>query len=74
MQLERLFKKLILLVIYYLRPLLGSGVCRFPISCSQYAFKQLEQQSLIKALWRITKRLILCTPFIPINRINIDYE
>lgn len=67
---RHLLRKTLILSIYYLRPLLGFGVCRFSISCSRYAIEQLEQKSLMQACWLIIKRLVLCTPFIPINSIE----
>lgn len=43
-----------------LRPLLGPAYCRFYISCTEFAIIQLQGQSLPKACWAITKRLLSC--------------
>jgi putative component of membrane protein insertase Oxa1/YidC/SpoIIIJ protein YidD len=39
------------------------GVCRYTISCSQYAKLMLEQKPLHQALWLIAKRVVSCNPF-----------
>ncbi|NRB21525.1 membrane protein insertion efficiency factor YidD [Candidatus Dependentiae bacterium] len=56
-------KKLIIGCLLGLRPLLGDAQCRFPTGCTSFAVKQLKNQSLLKAFYLITKRLLICSPF-----------
>ncbi len=56
------------------RPLLGKTHCRYPLSCTNYALLQLKEQPLIIALWRITKRVIVCNPFYKPSFKKEDYE
>lgn len=65
-ELQNLFKALLLTLVYIYRgilsPLLG-GNCRFHPTCSQYAVEALEVHSLLIALRLIFKRLSKCHPW-----------
>jgi putative component of membrane protein insertase Oxa1/YidC/SpoIIIJ protein YidD len=45
-----------------LRPLLGPAVCRFTITCTNYAVLQLQQKPFFPACYLIIERLLLCNP------------
>ncbi|MBL4588078.1 membrane protein insertion efficiency factor YidD [Candidatus Babeliales bacterium] len=66
----KIVKLLIQSCILFIRSLLGfrrggSGrpsFCIYPIGCTEYALRILEQKSLLKAPFLITKRLLTCNP------------
>ncbi len=46
-----------------IRPLLGPpGVCRFELPCTDYASMTLKDFPLHKALFRIARRVLRCSP------------
>jgi len=58
------FKKTFVFLIDNFWPLVRPvGLCRYSVSCSQYAKLMLEQEPLGHALWLITKRVASCHPF-----------
>lgn len=61
--LATIIKKLLIVIISLIRPLLGPATCRFPDGCTRYAIRELQEKPLFIALWSITKRLLLCSPF-----------
>lgn len=60
-----LLVQLLIGLIIGLRPLLGPATCRFHISCTQFAITKLKEETLLKALWHIIKRLACCHPLYP---------
>jgi putative component of membrane protein insertase Oxa1/YidC/SpoIIIJ protein YidD len=52
-----------MLVIIGLRPLIGMAHCRYAVSCTQFAQWQLQEKSLLPAVWAIIKRVCSCGPF-----------
>jgi len=54
---------ILIFLIRGLRPLLGPAHCKYPISCTDYAEDTLKKESLLKAIWLITKRVLSCNPF-----------
>lgn len=51
-------------LIKYTRPLLGpSGCCIYPVTCTQFAYEELNKEPLHRAVYRISIRVILCNPF-----------
>ncbi len=63
-KLIQLPKDLLIGIIIGLRPLFGSyGSCRFAVTCSEYAILQLKTERIHIALFNITKRLCMCSPF-----------
>lgn len=60
----KLFNTAVSILILGLRPLLGPAQCRYEISCGNYALKQLQEKSLVPAVWAISKRLLSCNPFV----------
>lgn len=58
---------LIIVVLQTVRPLLGPDTCRFSLTCTKYAVKQLREKPLLIALPLILKRLWACRPFAPIS-------
>lgn len=51
-------------LLYYVRLFGIPFQCKFPISCSEYAMHQLEnEKSLINALSHIVTRLWMCSPW-----------
>lgn len=59
----KLLNNVCIALYYLLRPLLGPAQCQFELSCGLYAIKQLQEQSLLRALVAICKRLWLCSPW-----------
>lgn len=63
---KNFIKNILQFLIAGLRPFLGPGlfgpVCRYPISCTQFALEQLENKPLFTALIAITKRIFSCGP------------
>lgn len=58
-------KKLIILIIKGIRPHLGpEGCCIFELTCTEFALIKLQDDNigLIKAIFLITKRILLCNP------------
>lgn len=41
------------------------GVCRFYPSCSQYCYRAIEKEGLIKGSWKGLRRLLRCHPWNP---------
>jgi putative component of membrane protein insertase Oxa1/YidC/SpoIIIJ protein YidD len=55
-----LCKKILVGLIYGIRPFLGPSNCSYYVSCSDYGLQQITTQPLHKAVWNIIKRLINC--------------
>lgn len=59
----KLIARIIIACIDIVRPLLGpSGCCIYPVSCREYARKQLLGKPLYRALPLIVIRLLSCNP------------
>jgi len=63
----KIINSFFVLALYLFRPLnhfiLGPSCCKFAISCTDYAIKELKERSLFSALWSICKRILSCNPF-----------
>lgn len=64
MRITHILNTILIYTIKLIRPLLGPGNCRYSISCTQYAYIQLETLPTHKALWAIMKRVISCAPLL----------
>lgn len=69
-------KKIVILCIYayqvifagFLRNVLGiSRACRFELSCSEYAKREIAKHGLIKGIARGFIRILRCQPYVKIN-------
>lgn len=61
---DKLLRQILLLFIKLTRPLLGPAHCRYPITCTEYAKEVLNEKNFILSVFLITKRVLLCNPFI----------
>jgi len=52
----------------FLRPFMGNS-CRFPETCSVYAKRVCVEYGPFRGIQLTTKRLFLCNPFTPVDRI-----
>jgi putative component of membrane protein insertase Oxa1/YidC/SpoIIIJ protein YidD len=59
----QLLNKLLVVLIVGLRPLFGQARCKYVVSCTQFAVGQLQENSLLPAVWAIIKRVCSCNPF-----------
>lgn len=57
-----LLNKIIIFLIIGLRPLFGLAHCKYVVSCTQFATEELQQKSLLPAVWAIIKRVCSCNP------------
>jgi putative component of membrane protein insertase Oxa1/YidC/SpoIIIJ protein YidD len=57
-----LANRVLLYIIFGIRPFFGYAECRFLVTCTQFAAHQLEQKPFFYALWEIVKRVLSCNP------------
>lgn len=62
--LMKFFNVFVLSCILVLRPFFGRAQCRFTVTCTQFAAKELEEKQLFPAIWSIMKRVLSCGPFL----------
>ena len=61
---DKTVRYFLIFLIRGLRPLLGPAHCKYPVSCTNYAEDKLKNKYLFPALLLITKRVLLCNPFV----------
>jgi len=69
MTLRKLLLKPIKFYKYFISPLLGNN-CRYYPTCSEYAVWEIENDNLLKAVFKIIFRILRCNQFF---RGGIDY-
>jgi putative component of membrane protein insertase Oxa1/YidC/SpoIIIJ protein YidD len=57
-----LLNKAVIFLIVGLRPLFGTAHCKYAVSCTKFATMQLQDNSLLPAIWAIVKRVLSCNP------------
>jgi len=59
----RLLNRAIIFLITGIRPLFGVAHCKYAVSCTKFATIELQENSLLPALWAIIKRVCSCNPW-----------
>lgn len=59
----KFLNKIVIFLIVGLRPLFGQAHCKYPVSCTRFAVGELQNNSLLPAVWAIIKRVCSCNPF-----------
>ena len=63
-QINQKIAKLLIFLLYGIRPLLGPATCKYPISCTDFAVQQLQEKPLAYACIAIIKRIVSCIKFL----------